>query len=54
MRLLMLLTLSSCVCSLFAQPSDTAAVTPAPSSIVLLAVGMAGVGLATWRRNRKR
>jgi PEP-CTERM motif-containing protein len=29
-------------------------VTPEPSTIVMLATGLAGVGFAAWRRNRKR
>ncbi len=36
--------------------SDTGnpAVTPEPSTIIMLATGLAGVGVAAWRRNRKR
>ena len=30
------------------------AVTPDPSTIIMLATGLAGVGVAAWRRNRKR
>jgi len=30
------------------------AVTPEPSTIIMLATGLAGVGYAAWRRNRKR
>lgn len=29
-------------------------VTPEPGTIVLFATGLAGIGLAAWRRNRKR
>lgn len=29
-------------------------VTPEPNTIVLLAAGLAGIGFAAWRRNRKR
>ena len=32
----------------------TPAVTPEPSTIIMLATGLAGVGFAAWRRNRKR
>jgi PEP-CTERM motif-containing protein len=27
---------------------------PEPSTIIMLATGLAGVGFAAWRRNRKR
>lgn len=30
------------------------AVTPEPGTIVMLATGLAAVGFAAWRRNRKR
>ena len=30
------------------------AVTPEPSTIIMFATGLAGVGYAAWRRNRKR
>lgn len=30
------------------------AVTPEPGTIIMLATGLAGVGFAAWRRNRKR
>ena len=29
-------------------------VIPEPSTIIMLATGLAGVGFAAWRRNRKR
>ena len=39
-----------------ANPSDSdgVAVTPEPSMVALLAVGLSGIGVAAWRRNRKR
>jgi len=33
--------------------SDGVAATPEPSTIVLLAAGLTGIGVAAWRRNRK-
>jgi PEP-CTERM motif len=33
---------------------DGFVVTPEPSTIIMLATGLAGVGFAAWRRNRKR
>lgn len=33
--------------------SDGIAVTPEPSMVALLAVGLSGIGLAAWRRNRR-
>ena len=42
-------------CALFAAASDTSAVvTPEPGTVILLAAGLGGLGLAAWRRNRKR
>ncbi len=32
---------------------DTAT-TPEPATFLLLGAGLAGIGIATWRRNRKR
>jgi len=37
----------------FALALDTV-VTPEPGTIVLLSTGLAGVGFAVWRRNRRR
>ncbi len=34
--------------------TGTPAVVPEPSTILLLATGLAGIGFAAWRRNRKR
>ena len=39
--------------SALAAPVDTA-VTPEPGTIVLLGAGLAGIGLASWRRSRKK
>ena len=48
-------------CSFFsfllsATPSDTGTVgvTPEPNMVILLAAGLTGIGVAAWRRNRKR
>ena len=35
---------------IFSQDSFS---TPEPATFVLLSVGLAGIGLAAWRRNRK-
>lgn len=37
-------------------PTDSGGgvVTPEPSMVVLLTAGLAGIGVAAWRRNRKR
>lgn len=42
--------------ALLAEAVDqgTPAPTPEPSTIIMLATGLAGVGYAAWRRNRKR
>jgi hypothetical protein len=45
----------SCCCALLAQPNDTTVgVTPEPSTIILLGAGLAGLGVAAWRRNRAK
>jgi hypothetical protein len=45
-----------CSFAVFADASDGGGVPPVPepSTIIMLATGLAGVGLAAWRRNRKR
>lgn len=45
-----------CCFAVFGLDSDNGnpLVTPEPSTIVMLATGLAGVGFAAWRRNRKR
>jgi len=45
-----------CCFALFAFDTDNGnpAVTPEPGTIVMLATGLAAVGFAAWRRNRKR
>jgi PEP-CTERM motif-containing protein len=42
--------------ALLAAFGDTGSppVIPEPSTIIMLATGLAGVGFAAWRRNRKR
>lgn len=49
------LLLSFCFVAL-AVPSDSGGgvVTPEPSMVVLMAAGLTGIGVAAWRRNRKR
>ena len=37
-----------------ASDSGGVAVTPEPSMVALLAVGLSGIGVAAWGRNRKR
>ncbi|HLK19943.1 MAG TPA: PEP-CTERM sorting domain-containing protein [Bryobacteraceae bacterium] len=37
-----------------ADDSGGVAVTPEPSMVAAIAVGLAGVGVVAWRRNRKR
>ena len=45
----------SCCCAVFAQSRDIAvAVTPEPSTIILFGAGLAGLGVAAWRRNRAK
>jgi len=46
-------------CSLLAfavnmMDSGGVVTTPEPGTIALLAVGLTGIGVAAWRRNRKR
>jgi hypothetical protein len=36
-----------------AVPADSLSM-PEPASFLLLGAGLAGIGLAVWRRNRKR
>ena len=46
-----------CSFAVFADgANDTGSVPPVPepSTIIMLATGLAGVGFAAWRRNRKR
>jgi PEP-CTERM motif len=50
MKALFLLCFAS---ALFGLPSDTI-VTPEPGTVLLLAAGLAGVGIASWRRSRSR
>jgi hypothetical protein len=44
------------LCSLAVLGADTGTTSPVPepSTIVLLATGLVGIGFAAWRRNRKR
>jgi len=37
-----------------AVDSGLPAVTPEPSMVAVMAAGLAGIGVAAWRRNRKR
>jgi len=57
MRLVRVAAISLSFCFLaLATPSDSdgVAVTPEPSMVVLMAAGLTGIGVAAWRRNRKR
>jgi hypothetical protein len=38
----------------FALAQTDTVVTPEPGTIVLLTVGLAGMGFAAWRRNRRK
>jgi len=41
------------LCAPFVLAGDTVT-TPEPATFMLLGAGLAGIGIATWRRNRKR
>jgi hypothetical protein len=55
MRLVRVVLMTFAFCFLaFSDDSGGIEVTPEPSLVALLTVGMAGIGFAAWRRNRKR
>ncbi len=37
----------------FSQPAD-GVVVPEPSTVALMAIGLTGLGIAAWRRNRRK
>ena len=45
---------SFCYLALALADTGGVAVTPEPSMVALLAVGLSGIGVAAWRRSRKR
>jgi len=48
-----LLMLGLCCSGLFANDGGPAPA-PEPGTILMLTVGLAGIGYAAWRKNRKR
>jgi hypothetical protein len=51
----LLLVFAMSAASLFAIDSDDSpAPVPEPASIALMGAGLAGVGFAAWRKNRKK
>jgi hypothetical protein len=46
----LLFTASLC----FAAATVDTSTTPEPATVLLLGAGLAGIGVAAWRRNRKR
>jgi hypothetical protein len=55
MRLMRVVLMTFVFCFLaFSDDSGGPPVIPEPSLVGLLTVGMAGIGFAAWRRNRKR
>ena len=54
-RFLLSFSLFAAACTaLFAAPADSVAQVPEPGSIILLGTAAAGIGYATWRRNRNK
>ena len=43
----------ACALPAYCQALDTAT-TPEPSTLVMLSIGVAGIGLAAWRRSKKK
>lgn len=51
--ILLVLILAAFAQFAFGQLQDTAPI-PEPSTIAMLSIGLAGFGLAAWRRSRKK
>ena len=45
--------LLACAPAVYCQSLDTLS-TPEPSTFVLLSIGIAGIGVAAWRRSKKK
>ena len=55
MRFVRLAALLCSFCFLaLSNDSGSPAATPEPSLVVLMGAGMVGIGVAAWRRNRKK